>query len=365
MSAVPATSDVSAAPGGAPGRLRGWVLGIAAFCFVFALGMSADPGFVGPPRSIEAYVRAVLDLVAIYSMALMIVIAAARVAPAKPLARAAVLAAAVTVGVALGYGLALGPSSIGMRWRADPFVLFAQPVQFVAIGLLGIALFLIDERHAAIRRQLLEEQRRQAEIARAAAEAQLSLLRSQVEPHFLFNTLAHLRRLYATEPSAAPVMMQELVRYLGDARRALQRHAIPLAEDARLAHAYLNLQKVRMGGRLSFAFELTAEARLVRVPPMALTTLVENAIEHGLAPLPAGGAVHVRAAIDGGSVRIEVADTGRGLTGQLGTGVGLANLRARLGWLYGPAASLQLGPNVPRGVRAAIVLPHDDARGAS
>ena len=137
----------------------------------------------------------------------------------------------------------------------------------------------------------------------------------------------------------------------------MQRNAITLEEDARLAASYLSLQRVRMGDRLEFTIELPPESHQALVPPMTLTTLVENAVRHGLSPQEEGGTIHIGARLVQGSVRIEVADTGRGLASSHGQGLGLANLRARLGVLYGGDASLSLTARAPRGVMAAVQVP--------
>ena len=130
-----------------------------------------------------------------------------------------------------------------------------------------------------------------------------------------------------------------------------------MAEDLELAVAYLGVQKIRMGPRLAFEIDVPGEATDVQVPPMMITTLVENAIKHGLSPLPEGGTVRIGARLDGSFLTIRVSDTGQGFRADLGPGVGLANTRARLAMLYGTAASLTLHQNTPRGVTAAVVLP--------
>ena len=152
-------------------------------------------------------------------------------------------------------------------------------------------------------------------------------------------------------------MMGDLRRYLGEARPAMQRQSITLEEDARLAASYLNLQQVRMGDRLRFVIDLPPESRLALVPPMTLTTLVENAVRHGLSSVSEGGEIRVGAELDQGSVRIEVTDTGRGIVPGHGPGLGLANLRARLEALYGPDANLSLNSKAPKGAVASVLVP--------
>jgi LytS/YehU family sensor histidine kinase len=195
------------------------------------------------------------------------------------------------------------------------------------------------------------------DLGRQMSEAQLQVLQSQIEPHFLFNSLAHVRRLYQTDPRAGRAMMQHLSRYLSAAQPALQQTSIGLGQDLELAVADLSIQKIRMGPRLAFEIDVPGEATEARVPPMMIATLVENAIKHGLSPLPEGGIVHIGAQLNGPTLSIRVSDTGQGFRTNLGSGVGLANIRARLRMLYGTAAELSLHQNTPRGVTAAIVLP--------
>jgi LytS/YehU family sensor histidine kinase len=213
------------------------------------------------------------------------------------------------------------------------------------------------ERDARTSEELFEAQLQEADLRRAVVEARYAVLQAQIEPHFLFNTLAHVRRLYAIDPAAGRKMMGNLRAYLGDARPAMQHAWITLGEDMRLAEAYLSLQKVRMGERLVFVSDLPADARDVRVPPMALTTLVENAVRHGLSSLPEGGEIHIRAERRPDSVQIEVTDTGRGLVPSQGSGLGLSNLRARLATLHGRNASLTLRAREPNGAVAAMCVP--------
>jgi sensor histidine kinase YesM len=133
-----------------------------------------------------------------------------------------------------------------------------------------------------------------------------------------------------------------------------------LGQEADLVHAYLEVLSIRMGERLRFSIEIAPSLRDEPFPPMMLLTLVENAIKHGLTPSPDGGTIALRAERSGSGYVVRIADTGVGFgvaaTG--GTGVGLANTRARLAALYGEPASLSLAPNEPSGVVATIEVPH-------
>jgi two-component sensor histidine kinase len=212
------------------------------------------------------------------------------------------------------------------------------------------------------RRRLALQRLHEAEQARLAQrrdldEAQLALLHAQIEPHFLFNSLANVRRLLRTDRAAARELLAALRRYLQEALPSLRQNHTTLAREAGLVRAYLALHQVRMGSRLVSTVEVPAELGAQEIPPMLLLTLVENAIKHGLAPLPEGGQLSVRARREGGRLLLAVADTGRGLGDEVGHGTGLVNLQARLKARYGPQATLALRVNEPRGVIAEVALP--------
>ena len=208
-------------------------------------------------------------------------------------------------------------------------------------------------RHAEAARTVLETQ---------TLQARLRTLEAQIEPHFLFNTLANVRRLYETDPAAGETMLERLMAYLRIALPTMRGEHATLGREAELVRAYLDLQKVRMGRRLDWSVAVPEALRAAAVPPMMLLTLIENAIKHGLAPQREGGRVDVTASVAEGSLRLEVADTGRGFGGDTaGGGTGLANIRARLAAMYGSAAELTLAPRAPSGLVARIRMPVEAA----
>ena len=332
------------------------ILAVALLCSLLGSVLSlSDAG--GAPMSAAAYLYGCAAAAKLLFPALITITVAAILAPSQPVPRAAMLAVAVTVGVAIGYVLMTGLPQLDADWRADRLDFFTAPLEFFGIGWLGVVVFLLQERDQRAKQLLHDEMQRQLEAERQMSEAQLQMLQSQVEPHFLFNTLAHIRRLYLTAPPAGATMMRDLVRYLGTALPALRHTGITLGEDVELAVAYLNLQKIRMGPRLTFEVDIPAAAGDARVPPMMITTLVENAVKHGLYGLPAGGTVRISATPQADRLAIKVSDTGAGLRASLGTGVGLANLRARLAILHGAAAELALSRNTPAGVTVTVLVP--------
>src|SRR6266850_1088346 len=134
-------------------------------------------------------------------------------------------------------------------------------------------------------------------------------------------------------------------------------HDVSLADEIELVSAFLGVQKIRMGARLASSIDVPAPLLEARAPSMMLATLVENAIKHGIGPLAEGGAIRLAAVREGETLVLSVADTGQGFAAASGSGVGLANIRARLGALYGERATLRLEANSPRGVVATVTLP--------
>ena len=196
---------------------------------------------------------------------------------------------------------------------------------------------------------------------RQAAEHQLKLLESQLEPHMLFNTLANLRVLIGVDPKRAQAMLDQLIAFLRATLAGSRASQHPLrAEFARLAD-YLALMQIRMGERLQTRFELPESLADLPVPPLLLQPLVENCIKHGLEPAVAGGRIDMCAARDGDMLVLTVRDTGAGLSNHAveGTKFGLVQVRERLAALYGERASLKLADagDAEGGTLATVRLP--------
>ncbi len=210
----------------------------------------------------------------------------------------------------------------------------------------------------------LSAARAQAEAAqRLAAENQLRLLQSQLEPHMVFNTLANLRVLIGLDPARAQVMLDHLIHFLRATLGASRTEAHALATEFERIADYLALMGVRMGPRLQTRLDLPPELRALSVPPLLLQPLVENAIQHGLEPHVQGGRITVSAAREGSELLLNVRDTGAGLGNRAeaaaGTGFGLTQVRQRLAALYGAHAALTLEPadDPEGGTLARVRLP--------
>jgi len=273
--------------------------------------------------------------------------------------------AAVVVAATLAIVLVAAWESNGTFGTEDPSWTLADfatdvgsdIVRFAVVGLLISSAWLYmrtETEHVASLEQIAIDSARMDE---QTAEARLQMLEAQIEPHFLFNALANVRRLYETDPASGARMLANLKAYLAIALPQMRTSTSTLGREVDHAVAYLGVQSIRMGRRLAYALDVPDELRDMRMPPLMLVTLVENAIKHGIAPLPEGGRIDVRAVRLGDTLRVDVADTGRGFAKSGGAGTGLANTRARLAAQFGAAASLSLAINSPRGVVATLRLP--------
>jgi hypothetical protein len=243
----------------------------------------------------------------------------------------------------------------------DPVYLTGVWLTWALLGALGYALFYLMREDEQQRLLLCDAECADQALSAQMLQARLSALQAQIEPHFLFNTLANVRRLYETTPERGREMLSCLIDYLRAALPSMRSSSSTLGRELDLARSFLTILQMRMGGRLQFS--ISAEAGLLDapMPPMVLPTLVENAVKHGLGPLPEGGRIDIRARRAGDDIEIEVRDTGAGFTAAKGSGVGLANTRSRLAGLYGARASLQLAAGAPRGVVATLRLPPEPA----
>ncbi len=215
--------------------------------------------------------------------------------------------------------------------------------------------------------EFAEQKKKEAEVSnvnRQITEARLQALQAQVEPHFLYNTLANVQALTEVDPAQANQMTGHLIQYLRSSLPKMRENTSTVGQEVELVRAYLNILKMRMGERLDFAIDCESDLLSISFPPMMLPSLVENAIKHGLEPQREGGRIdvvvtRVLAAV-GSRIRVAVKDTGRGLTDtptQAGGGVGLSNIRERLIAIYGDQGRLTLESNEPRGVIATIEVP--------
>ena len=225
----------------------------------------------------------------------------------------------------------------------------------------------------AITRRVAERRRQEQASAKLTVTekeltvAKLNLLHAQVEPHFLYNTLASAQILTRTDPAGADQMLGNLITYLRHSLPRTEDSLSTLGEELERTRAYLDIMKIRMGARLQLQIDVADHLRDILFPSMMLQTLVENAIKHGLEPQSGGGTIWILARLNehgDQAVSVTVADDGRGFSAEgAGTGIGLHNVRERLRLVYGAAASFAIVANFPNGVAASITVPANFLQG--
>ncbi|MBI4987245.1 MAG: histidine kinase [Rhodocyclales bacterium] len=281
--------------------------------------------------------------------------AALRWAP-TPQRRLAGVIAAVPLGATAGVAI-----SAAILGEVDGVWVSAMAWQSLLIGLLFgtaiSALFYLRSRMDQLENELKARQLREALAEKERVGAQLRMLQAQIEPHFLFNTLANLSALIRTDAATAERMLADLIRYLRATLQRTREAESTLGDEMELLRNYLDILGLRLGGRLRWTFDVP-EALLARqFPLMLLQPLVENAVTHGIEPKVGGGELRIAARLEGGRLHLSVSDTGVGLSGVVaGSGFGLDNVRSRLRALYGEAAALDVREN-SGGVTSTIELP--------
>lgn len=262
------------------------------------------------------------------------------------------------VGCLIGYwiGLALLGVDVGRIVQGAPRVV-------VAIVIVSIIFSTFWSRYlsgrARLERAEAESERERAkavDLQRQAIDAQLRSLQAQIEPHFLFNTLANVVSLIDTAPDKARLMLERLMELLRASLAASRSERTTLGQETALIAAYLDILRIRMGERLSYTISVPPELLNVSIPPLSLQPLVENSIKHGLEPKLEGGSVHLSARTADGALQLDVEDDGLGFSPHPGAGVGLANLRDRIASLYGARARLVI-EELARGTRVRMTIP--------
>jgi signal transduction histidine kinase len=241
------------------------------------------------------------------------------------------------------------------------FTFLTKRAAFSLMVFLGIVVVTRLRTLAAVAR---ERQLRAAHLETALATARLDALQGQLQPHFLFNALNTVASLIPAEPEKAEAVLARI----GDLLRITLQEGnvamVPLERELDFLERYLDIQRLRFADRLRVEMAVSAEAQRAMVPTLLLQPLAENAIKHGIEPLPAGGTLRIAGARDDGQLRITVRDTGVGITSNgtngrdtAGHGVGLANTRLRLTEMFGEAARLTVAPATGGGTLVEIVLP--------
>ncbi|MFA6922282.1 MAG: histidine kinase [Gallionella sp.] len=288
-----------------------------------------------------------------YTISIISLLIVANMKPGLP--RWAVLAVALPLSGAIG--LTLGFKLTGVGDWSHPYVVQSMSISLF-FGLVASITFVLIERIGMLNETVRERQLKVIEQDKRALEVQLKLLQAQIEPHFLFNTLANVSSMVDSNPAQAKKLLERLNDWLRVALvRARSDHAT-LGDEIDMLENYLQILKIRFNERLNWKIEIAEEIRRRPFPPMLLQPLVENAVRHGIEPLLGGGEIHIRANLDNATLRIEVRDSGAGLIGESGSGTGLINVRARLATLFGEAGRLTLGDNAEGGTVAQLELPN-------
>ncbi len=319
-------------------------------------GWSVLPGSLGEltrgdlPSALHTFLESMwLGLIAVLPGPILTPIVV-NTAPRSGLRRAAwLLAAAVPMFLWCEYVEGI---TYSWSWQSAGYILSGLLTTLLVVA---VCAYHSDSRAAAdaLVRSRIERTRLDSELQRA----RLQLLRAQIEPHFLFNTLSVVRALGRNDRIAAASMLDHLIHYFGAALPRLRASEVALTQEIELVEAYLAIYRARMGTRLEYEICVPQELGRLAVPSMALLTLVENALKHGVSRVVQGGFIHVSATRERDMLLVKVADSGRGLDVRQGCGMGLANVRQRLLMMYGPRATLSLRLGEPRGVVASISLP--------
>jgi len=236
------------------------------------------------------------------------------------------------------------------------------PVLVLIIVSLIIKVVARGKRRAELTASEATRRAESEQLERAVLEARMAALQAQIEPHFLFNTLASIDQLILSDPPRASRMQQSLIRYLRSALPQMREPGRPaLGQQVALCVAFLDIMGMRMEGRLQSVVNVSDGLKSAGFPSMMLQTLVENAIKHGLEPKPEGGRIEIGAEVVDGQLAVHVQDTGIGFMPKGEVGVGLANVRERLQALYGGRAELIISVPPAGGTCATIKVPYEVA----
>ena len=271
----------------------------------------------------------------------------------------------LTMAVTLTVGLTTGLAASAWYATGDPLFFFRSVNTTLWLGfffgVIGTAFFSSMAELDQMRERLARSELVALERDKQIAETQLKLLQAQIEPHFLFNTLGNVVSLISSDPAAARRTLENLTTLLRSTLKRTRAEATALGDELDILRSYLDIQRIRMGDRLSYRIEADDALRSERLPPMLLQPLVENAVVHGLAPLENGGEITIHVSATCAELVIDIRDSGARLQPVNGSahavgGTGLTNVRARLAALYGGSASVTLSGDTTR-TTATLKLP--------
>ncbi|QYF93948.1 histidine kinase [Massilia sp. PAMC28688] len=253
------------------------------------------------------------------------------------------------------------------RYHKQASTWFISFVSLLILALLSMKALVGGKKRAEAETVTANAAAERESMQRQLSETKMQMMQAQVEPHFLFNTLASVEYLIETDPPRASAMQRSLIQYLRAVLPQMRDNAVVtnLGREADMVKAYLNLLKMRMEERLTVDMQIPDGLRSAAFPPMMLQSMVENAIKHGLECKAEGGTLRVMAEVASGKLRVIVSDdgVGFGVMPSDGTGLGLPTIRERLKLLHGDAGKLHIAANSPSGVIATIEVPYQVAAG--
>ncbi|WP_426100834.1 sensor histidine kinase [Massilia sp. TSP1-1-2] len=248
------------------------------------------------------------------------------------------------------------------RYEKQASTWFISFVSLLILALLAMKALVGGKKRAEAETMTANAAAERASMQRQLSETKMQMMQAQVEPHFLFNTLASVEYLIETDPPRASAMQRSLIQYLRAVLPQMRDNAVVtnLGREADMVKAYLNLLKMRMEERLTVDMQIPEGLRSAAFPPMMLQSMVENAIKHGLECKAEGGTLRIVAEVASGKLRVIVADdgVGFGVMPSDGTGLGLPTIRERLKLLHGDQGQLHIAANTPTGVIITIEVPY-------
>jgi hypothetical protein len=251
------------------------------------------------------------------------------------------------------------------RYHKQASTWFNSFVLLLVMALFGIKALMGGKKRAELQTQSANAAAERESMQRQLSEARMQMMQAQVEPHFLFNTLASVEHLIETNPPRASAMQRSLIQYLRAVLPQMRDNTLVtnLGREVDMVTAYLDLLKMRMEERLTVDMRIPDSLRDAAFPPMMLQSMVENAIKHGLECKPEGGTLKIVADVVDNKLRVTVTDdgVGFGVVPSTGTGLGLPTIRERLRLLHGESGQLHIAANSPTGVIAMVEVPYQVA----
>ena len=252
------------------------------------------------------------------------------------------------------------------RYHKQASTWFMNFVLLFVLALFGTKALVGGKKRAEAQSQLANAAAEREAMQRQLSETKMQMMQAQVEPHFLFNTLASVEHLIQVDPPRASAMQRSLIQYLRAVLPQMRDNAVVtgLGREVDMVTAYLALLKMRMEERLTVVMQVPDGLRSAAFPPMMLQSMVETAIKHGLECKPEGGTLKIQAEVVDSKLLVTVTDdgVGFGVMPSDGTGLGLQTIRDRLKLLHGDAGQLHIAANSPSGVIAMIEVPHQLAK---